>query len=75
MRCEGPVCEDPGRPPDGVQISESFEQGAEVSFECNKEGYIPINPAPIKCVEEPECKIVAPLGNYNGYFHKFDLNF
>ncbi len=20
MRCEGPVCEDPGRPPDGIQV-------------------------------------------------------
>ncbi len=26
MRCEGPVCEDPQRPPDGVQIAESYEQ-------------------------------------------------
>ncbi len=66
MRCEGPVCEDPRRPPDGTQIAESYEQGAEVSFTCSKDGYIPINPAPIKCVEQPECKVVAPLGITSG---------
>ena len=30
MRCEGPVCEDPGRPADGYQIAESYEQGSKV---------------------------------------------
>ena len=30
FRCEGPVCEDPGRPADGEQISESYEQGNKV---------------------------------------------
>ena len=25
LRCEGPVCEDPGRPADGEQISDSYE--------------------------------------------------
>ena len=66
MRCEGPVCEDPRRPPDGAQISESYEQGSEVTFTCSKNGYIPINPAPIKCIEQPECKIVTPLGITSG---------
>lgn len=27
LRCEGPVCEDPGRPSDGTQIARSYEQG------------------------------------------------
>ena len=66
LRCEGPVCEDPRRPPDGIQISESYEQGSEVKFECNKEGYIPINPAPITCTEAQDCKIIAPLGITSG---------
>lgn len=57
LRCEGPVCEDPLRPPDGEQISESYEQGSKVSFTCNKPGYIPINPLPIECVEQPRCKV------------------
>lgn len=66
MRCEGPVCEDPGRPADGIQIAESYEQGSQVEFTCSKEGYIPINPSPIQCVEQPECKVVAPLGITSG---------
>ena len=66
MRCEGPVCEDPRRPSDGVQIATSYEQGSEVQFECTKEGYIPINPQPIKCVENPVCKIITPLGITSG---------
>jgi hypothetical protein len=32
LRCEGPVCEDPGRPADGKQISESYEQGSKVLY-------------------------------------------
>ena len=66
MRCEGPVCEDPRRPPDGSQIATGYEQGSEVQFQCIKEGYIPINPQPIKCVENPVCKIITPLGITSG---------
>ena len=66
LRCEGPVCEDPLRPPDGQQLSESYEQGSKVSFTCDKPGYIPINPQPIECVEQPECKVVKPLGITSG---------
>ncbi|XP_045468348.1 sushi, von Willebrand factor type A, EGF and pentraxin domain-containing protein 1 isoform X2 [Harmonia axyridis] len=66
LRCEGPVCQDPGRPSDGYQIAGSYEQGSEVSFACNRPGYILINPRPITCVREPECKIVKPLGLASG---------
>lgn len=66
LRCEGPVCEDPGRPSDGHQISRSYEQGSEVSFACNRPGYILINPRPITCIREPECKVVKPLGIASG---------
>lgn len=50
LKCEGPVCQDPGQPPDGVQKAISYEQGSEVNFGCTKPGYIPIIDAPIKCV-------------------------
>lgn len=66
LRCEGPVCEDPGRPSDGYQIAKSYEQGSDVSFGCNRPGYILINPRPITCVREPECKVVRPLGLASG---------
>ena len=37
-----------------------------MQFECTKPGYIPINPAPIECVEQPECKVVKALGLTSG---------
>lgn len=66
LRCEGPVCEDPGRPADGYQIARSYEQGSEIQFGCNRAGYILVNPRPIICVREPECKVVKPLGITSG---------
>ncbi|XP_073992974.1 sushi, von Willebrand factor type A, EGF and pentraxin domain-containing protein uif isoform X1 [Rhodnius prolixus] len=66
LRCEGPVCQDPGRPVDGYQLAGSYEQGSEVQFGCNKPGYILINPRPITCVREPECTVVKPLGLASG---------
>jgi len=66
LRCEGPVCQDPGRPTDGYQTATSYEQGSEVQFGCNKPGYILINPRPISCIREPECKVIKPLGLTSG---------
>lgn len=66
LRCEGPVCEDPGRPSDGRQIARSYEQGSEVYFGCNRPGYILINPRPITCIREPECRVIKPLGVTSG---------
>ncbi|XP_054265760.1 uncharacterized protein LOC128988471 [Macrosteles quadrilineatus] len=66
LRCEGPVCLDPGRPVDGYQLATSYEQGSEVQFGCSKPGYILINPRPITCIREPECKVVKPLGLASG---------
>jgi hypothetical protein len=66
LRCEGPVCADPGRPTDGFQIARSYEQGSEVEFGCNRPGYILINPRPSTCIREPECKVVRPLGITSG---------
>ncbi len=47
-------------------MSDSYEQGSKVRFTCSKPGYIPINPQPIECVEQPECKVVKPLGITSG---------
>ncbi|XP_040577922.1 uncharacterized protein uif [Lepeophtheirus salmonis] len=74
MKCEGPVCHDPRRPPDGIQISKSYEQGSQVKFNCTKRGYIPINPKPIKCIEQPECKIIEPLGISSGRVPDININ-
>lgn len=51
LRCEGPVCQDPGRPADGYQIANSYEQGSEVTFGCTRPGYVPYNTEPITCVK------------------------
>nr|XP_027224933.1 uncharacterized protein LOC113817130 isoform X1 [Penaeus vannamei] len=66
LRCEGPVCSDPGHPPEGIQIATSYEQGSRVSFDCTRPGYIPITDEPIRCVREPECRVVAPIGITSG---------
>uniref|UniRef100_T1IXR4 Uncharacterized protein n=1 Tax=Strigamia maritima TaxID=126957 RepID=T1IXR4_STRMM len=66
LSCEGPVCEDPGRPPDGLQVATTYEQGAEVHFTCNKPGYIPLTTVPVTCVKNPECPVVKPLGIASG---------
>lgn len=74
LRCEGPVCEDPGRPSDGRQIAKSYEQGSEVYFGCNRPGYILINPRPITCIREPECKVIKPLGLTSGMIPDSAIN-
>ncbi len=38
----------------------------QVEFRCSKQGYIPINPTPIECVERPECGVIRPLGITSG---------
>ncbi|XP_055635764.1 uncharacterized protein LOC129775276 isoform X1 [Toxorhynchites rutilus septentrionalis] len=74
LRCEGPVCEDPGRPNDGYQITKSYEQGSEVLFGCSRPGYILINPRPITCIREPECKVIKPLGLSSGIIPDSAIN-
>ena len=66
LRCEGPVCSDPGYHPDGIQMSSSYEQGSKVQFKCTRPGYIPISDQSIKCVQKPQCKVVKPLGITSG---------
>ncbi|KAK3869849.1 hypothetical protein Pcinc_024872 [Petrolisthes cinctipes] len=74
LRCEGPVCSDPGHPPEGRQIATSYEQGSEVTFECSRPGYIPITDDPIQCVREPECRVVAPIGITSGKIPSSAIN-
>lgn len=40
--------------------------GSEVHFSCTRPGYILINPRPITCIREPECKVIRPLGITSG---------
>lgn len=43
-----------------------FVSGSEVHFSCTRPGYILINPRPITCIREPECKVIKPLGITSG---------
>lgn len=74
LRCEGPVCQDPGRPGDGTQMARSYEQGSEIHFTCKRPGYILINPRPISCIREPECEIIKPLGITSGKISDSAIN-
>ncbi|KAI0223265.1 hypothetical protein LSAT2_025516 [Lamellibrachia satsuma] len=49
LRCEGPVCTDPGRPADGRQIATSYEVGKTVTFECDRPGFVP-EPSSLECI-------------------------
>lgn len=66
LRCEGPVCQDPGRPPDGLQMATSYEQGSKVTFTCNRAGYVPYSVDPITCVKNAVCRVIKPLGITSG---------
>uniref|UniRef100_A0A182Y3Y1 Notch n=1 Tax=Anopheles stephensi TaxID=30069 RepID=A0A182Y3Y1_ANOST len=74
LRCEGPVCVDPGRPNDGFQVANSYEQSSEVLFGCSRAGYILINPRPITCVKQPECKTIKPIGISSGLIPDSAIN-
>ncbi|KAL4228532.1 CUB and sushi domain-containing protein 2 [Mactra antiquata] len=41
LTCIGGQCPDPGYPPSGSLIGDSFEEGATVNFTCNRNGYQP----------------------------------
>ncbi|RWS09468.1 uncharacterized protein B4U79_12754 [Dinothrombium tinctorium] len=74
LRCEGPVCVDPGRPPDGKQIATSYEQGSEVTFSCNRPGYVPYSIDPIVCKKHAECKVVKLIGISSGLIPENAIN-
>ncbi|XP_067122803.1 uncharacterized protein [Centruroides vittatus] len=74
LHCEGPVCEDPGRPPDGQQIATTYEHGAEISFSCTRPGYSPYTDKPITCNKKAQCKTVKPIGITSGIIPDSAIN-
>lgn len=74
LRCEGPVCNDPGRPADGSQIAKTYEQGAEVLFSCNRPGYVPLDRTPAKCTRDAVCKVIKPIGISSGEIPDVAIN-
>ena len=57
---QGPACDDPGHPVDGVGVATSFEVGEMVTFHCLQPGYNPVPAAPWMCVYE------GGLAQWNG---------
>ncbi|CAJ0565011.1 unnamed protein product, partial [Mesorhabditis spiculigera] len=67
LRCEGPVCVDPGYPPDGAVALTSVEEGAVAKFSCNRPGYKPSRRILINCTLGTPCTLSEDLGISDGY--------
>ena len=74
LRCEGPVCVDPGHPPDGQQLATSYEHGSQVRFSCDRPGYVPYSNDPITCTKDADCKIIKPIGISSGLIPDHAIN-
>ena len=46
----GSTCKDPGRPADGEQHGDSYEEGSLITFSCFRPGFKLSNPYPLKCL-------------------------
>uniref|UniRef100_A0A0N5BUC2 Cubilin n=1 Tax=Strongyloides papillosus TaxID=174720 RepID=A0A0N5BUC2_STREA len=67
MRCEGPVCVDPGYPSDGYTTLSSVEEGAIATFHCNKKGYSPMPYDKIYCKTDISCPLSEDVGISSGF--------
>uniref|UniRef100_A0AC35U7X4 Sushi, von Willebrand factor type A, EGF and pentraxin domain-containing protein 1 n=1 Tax=Rhabditophanes sp. KR3021 TaxID=114890 RepID=A0AC35U7X4_9BILA len=67
MRCEGPVCVDPGYPADGDTLLESVEEGSVATFSCNKQGYAPMPRTSISCSIGQSCPLSEDVGISTGF--------
>ncbi|CAB3409318.1 unnamed protein product [Caenorhabditis bovis] len=67
LRCEGPVCVDPGFPNDGnVQLA-SVEEGSVASFSCNRPGYVPFPTDTLQCTLGSACVLSEDVGITSGF--------
>ncbi|EPB80398.1 hypothetical protein ANCCEY_00495 [Ancylostoma ceylanicum] len=67
LRCEGPVCVDPGFPDDGSIELDSVEEGAVAKFSCNRPGYRPFPSASIQCALGAACVLSEDVGISSGF--------
>ncbi|VDM57878.1 unnamed protein product, partial [Angiostrongylus costaricensis] len=67
LRCEGPVCVDPGFPDDGFIELDSVEEGAVARFSCNRKGYRPFPSPSIQCVLGAACVLSEDVGISSGF--------
>ncbi|VBB35238.1 unnamed protein product, partial [Acanthocheilonema viteae] len=67
LRCEGPVCIDPGFPDDGQVQLDSVEEGAQAKFSCNRAGYKPFPSDTINCTLGTACVLAEDVGISSGF--------
>uniref|UniRef100_A0A7E4V9J7 Sushi, von Willebrand factor type A, EGF and pentraxin domain-containing protein 1 n=1 Tax=Panagrellus redivivus TaxID=6233 RepID=A0A7E4V9J7_PANRE len=67
LRCEGPVCVDPGYPDDGTTELESVEEGAVARFTCNRPGFAPFPAPAINCTLGTACVLSEDVGISSGF--------
>ncbi|PAV81139.1 hypothetical protein WR25_22383 [Diploscapter pachys] len=66
LRCEGPVCVDPGFPHDGTIHLTSVEEGAIAEFSCNRPGFKPFPSPSLQCTLGAPCILSEDVGISNG---------
>ncbi|KAI1733255.1 CUB domain-containing protein [Ditylenchus destructor] len=67
LRCEGPVCVDPGHPDDGQTHLNSVEEGAIARITCNRPGYKPFPSDTINCTLGTACALSEDVGISSGF--------
>ena len=67
LRCEGPICVDPGYPDDGITELDSVEEGAVARFSCNRPGYKPFPHPAINCTLGTACVLSEDVGISSGF--------
>ncbi|ULT97657.1 hypothetical protein L3Y34_005467 [Caenorhabditis briggsae] len=67
LRCEGPVCVDPGYPYDGQVELESVEEGAIARFSCKRPGFVPFPSDTLQCALGASCVLSEDVGIVSGF--------
>ncbi|VDD92750.1 unnamed protein product, partial [Enterobius vermicularis] len=67
LRCEGPVCVDPGYPDGGEIQLDSVEEGAQAKFTCTRSGYRPFPSDTINCTLGTACVLAEDVGISSGF--------
>ncbi len=63
----GPVCVDPGFPPNGDVLIDSVEEGAIAKFTCRRPGYRPFPSPAISCTLGAPCILAEDVGISSGF--------
>lgn len=67
LRCEGPVCVDPGHMPDGTTLLSSVEEGSMATLSCDKPGFAPWPAPALACILGSPCVSHEDVGISSGF--------